>query len=406
MEMLNFIANFCVFVLFICEAYEVPETNVMDDLFYEYYREARPATKRKPVVKVSHQLSINRVISLVDNLLVIDTWQVISWEDPRLEWDKSYHEDVDSLNLDPSKVWKPDIVNFNNAGGNSGLIYNNLPLVVYHTGQVVYIPPTRLTTQCSPNGEVFHCIWTFGSWTHDIRKLDLNNTQGRLDMSEYEESPKIAIIGSSVHRRLKKYACCPDRYAVVTYNLTIRWKDTDRFRGLEPLQMPEMSSNTTSKGLLQNDAHIESSGDPPKEVLSEKEQVNVTKDKSVYSNESYETSGEREENPPESIQESDNDPVVTESGNVDEVATESGNVDEETVTPADDINAEQSEQVEEHSEEHSVTEDGREVGGEDMESPREGEGEVKEKEVVSKETTTEATSGLKKVLGVFKYFST
>lgn len=239
------------------ESYEVPEESVMEELFYEYNSEARPASVRRPVVKVSHQLTLTRIISLREDLLVIDTWQVISWRDPRLVWDRNYYDFVETINVDPSKIWKPDIVNFHNAGGNSGLIYDNLPLTIKYDGDVVYVPPTRLTTQCQPYGDVYHCIWTFGSWTHDIKKLDINNTYGAIDMSEYEENSRIAIIDSSVKRTLKKYAYFPNRYAILTYNITIRWKDADRFEGLEPLQMPAVVSK---KSELQNDEHIPVSG--------------------------------------------------------------------------------------------------------------------------------------------------
>ena len=51
--------------LFISGGYEVPEQSVMEELFYEYNSEARPASSQHPVVKVSHQLSLTRIISLV-----------------------------------------------------------------------------------------------------------------------------------------------------------------------------------------------------------------------------------------------------------------------------------------------------------------------------------------------------
>lgn len=253
MEIIYFHVLLSVLALVFSEGYEVPEESVMEELFYEYNKEARPASVRQPVVKVSHQLTLNRIISLREELLVIDTWQVISWKDPRLVWDRAYYDDVETINLDPAKIWKPDIVNFDNAGGNSGLIYDNLPLTVKYNGDVVYAPPTRLTTQCQPYGDVYHCIWTFGSWTHDIKKLDINNTYGAIDMSEYNENSRIAIIDSSVRRTVKKYAYFPNRYAILTYNITIRWKDADRFEGLEPLQMP---SGISKKSELQNDEHI------------------------------------------------------------------------------------------------------------------------------------------------------
>lgn len=198
------------------------------------------------------------------------------------------------------------------------MIYTDLPVTVYEHGDVVYIPPTRLTTQCKPNGPVYHCIWTFGSWTHSIKKLDLNNTQGFLDMSEYEENSRIAIIGSSVRRSLKKYACCPERYAIVTYNITIRWKDPDVFRGLEPMQMPKITSNFNEKRELQNDEHVESedvmvNGTEPFEdsqKAREGEATAVTEGEEVLPTESDQ---ETESSYPDETSDNDNTTVSSES---------------------------------------------------------------------------------------------
>jgi hypothetical protein len=173
--------------------------------------------------------------------------------------------------------------------------------------------------------DVFYCIWTFGSWSYNIKKMDLNNTQGRLDLSEYEESSRIEIIDSSVRRSLKKYECCPDSYAVVTYNLTIKWKDTDRFRGLEPLEMPKMSY-TTAKSMFQNDEHVESPSEQAEDMLTGPNMGNFTGE--FLENEDTNLrngSAKAEQSAPETVEENNKMPVDLENDN------------QEVVTPSEAV---------------------------------------------------------------------
>lgn len=157
--------------------------------------------------------------------------------------------------------------------------------------------------------------------------MDLNNTHGKLDLSEYEESSRIVIVDSSVQRSLKKYQCCPDSYAVVTYNLTIKWKDTDRFRGLEPLQMPKMSY-TTAKSMFQNDEHVESPFVHAEDMITEPNLGNFTgeflgTEDTEHNNGTIKALSDKGQSASESVDENDKTPVHSESESIEEIATPS-----------------------------------------------------------------------------------
>lgn len=82
---------------------------------------------------------------------------------------------------------------------------------------------------------MYYCIWIFGFWIYDIKKLDINNMYGVIDMLEYEENLRIVIIDLFVKWILKKYVYFLNWYVILMYNIIIRWKDVDRFEGLELL---------------------------------------------------------------------------------------------------------------------------------------------------------------------------
>ena len=73
------------------------------------------------------------------------------------------------LRLPPDKVWKPDIVLFNNADGNYEVRYKS-NVLIYPDGEVLWVPPAIYQSSCTIDVTYFPfdqqtCIMKFGSWT-------------------------------------------------------------------------------------------------------------------------------------------------------------------------------------------------------------------------------------------------
>ena len=62
------------------------------------------------------------------------------WNDYQLIWDEADYGGIGVLRLPPDKVWKPDIVLFNNADGNYEVRYKSNVLIYPH-GEVLWVPP-------------------------------------------------------------------------------------------------------------------------------------------------------------------------------------------------------------------------------------------------------------------------
>ena len=64
---------------------------------------------------------------------------------------------------------------YNSAEGDSFDVRKEVNIVIYNTGDVLYIPPTEFQSYC-PNkieNDVLTCSLKFGSWTHDASQLNV-----------------------------------------------------------------------------------------------------------------------------------------------------------------------------------------------------------------------------------------
>uniref|UniRef100_A0AAY4EV84 Uncharacterized protein n=2 Tax=Denticeps clupeoides TaxID=299321 RepID=A0AAY4EV84_9TELE len=62
----------------------------------------------------------------------------------------------------------------------------------------------------------------FGSWTYDRAKIDLVRMSNNVDQMDYWESGEWAIINAVGTYNIKKYECCSEVYADITYSFIIR----------------------------------------------------------------------------------------------------------------------------------------------------------------------------------------
>ncbi|KAI8039382.1 hypothetical protein M5D96_008106 [Drosophila gunungcola] len=120
-----------------------------------------------------------------------NVWLRLVWYDYQLQWDEADYGGIGVLRLPPDKVWKPDIVLFNNADGNYEVRYKS-NVLIYPTGEVLWVPPAIYQSSCTIDVTYFPfdqqtCIMKFGSWT-------FNGDQNFVDLSDYWKSGTWDII--------------------------------------------------------------------------------------------------------------------------------------------------------------------------------------------------------------------
>ncbi|KAJ6636925.1 Acetylcholine receptor subunit beta-like 1 [Pseudolycoriella hygida] len=124
----------------------------------------------------------------------------ISIQHPKIHSDEADYGGIGVLRLPPDKVWKPDIVLFNNADGNYEVRYKS-NVLIYPNGEVLWVPPAIYQSSCTIDVTYFPfdqqtCIMKFGSWTFngDQVSLALYNNKNFVDLSDYWKSGTWDII--------------------------------------------------------------------------------------------------------------------------------------------------------------------------------------------------------------------
>ncbi|KAH9424827.1 Neurotransmitter-gated ion-channel transmembrane region [Dermatophagoides pteronyssinus] len=157
------------------------EERLVRDLFRDYNKLIRPVKLINDSVKVNVKLQFVQLIN-------------IRWFDYQLTWDPADYGGITVLQLPPDKIWKPDIVLFNNADGNYEVRFKSNTLLSYN-GELFWLPPAIYQSSCQIDVTYFpfdqqRCVMKFGSWTFngDQVYLGLINDRYSVDLSDYWKS--------------------------------------------------------------------------------------------------------------------------------------------------------------------------------------------------------------------------
>lgn len=172
------------------------EERLVRDLFRGYNKLIRPVENMTYNVDVSFGLAFIQLINVNEKnqIMKSNVWLRLVWKDYQLRWDAADYGGIKVLRLPPDKVWKPDIVLFNNADGNYEVRYKSNVLIYPH-GEVLWVPPAIYQSSCTIDVTYFPfdqqtCLMKFGSWTFngDQVSLSLYNNKNFVDLSDYWKS--------------------------------------------------------------------------------------------------------------------------------------------------------------------------------------------------------------------------
>lgn len=172
------------------------EERLVRDLFRDYNRLIRPVEHPNQTVEVELGLSFVQLINVNEKnqVMTSNVWQQFQWKDYQLKWEPAHYGGIDVLRLPPDKVWRPDIVLFNNADGNYEARYKS-NVLIHHDSQVEWIPPAIFQSTCRIDVTYFpfdqqRCEMIFGSWTYRGNAVTLKffKNHDYVDLSDYWKS--------------------------------------------------------------------------------------------------------------------------------------------------------------------------------------------------------------------------
>lgn len=172
------------------------EERLVRDLFRDYNKLIRPVENSNQTVEVEMGLSFVQLININEKnqVMTSNVWQQFHWKDYQLKWEPALYGGIDVLRLPPDKVWRPDIVLFNNADGNYEARYKS-NVLIYHDSRVEWIPPAIFQSTCKIDVTYFpfdqqRCEMIFGSWTYTGNAVTLKFYKDRdyVELSDYWKS--------------------------------------------------------------------------------------------------------------------------------------------------------------------------------------------------------------------------
>ncbi|XP_067829337.1 neuronal acetylcholine receptor subunit alpha-3-like [Heptranchias perlo] len=197
-------------------------------LFGNYSRYIRPVEIASDPVIVHFEVSLSHLVKVdeVNQIMETNLWLKHIWNDYKLRWDPAEYGGVEFIRVPAEKIWKPDIVLYNNAVGNFQVDEKTKALLRFN-GTVTWIPPAIFKSSCRMDVTYFpfdyqNCSMKFGSWTYDKAKIDLALIGTEINRKDYWENGEWAIIAAPGYKHDIKYNCCEEIYPDITYSIYIR----------------------------------------------------------------------------------------------------------------------------------------------------------------------------------------
>ncbi|KAM7445866.1 hypothetical protein ABFA07_005659 [Porites harrisoni] len=194
-------------------------------------KDRRPVLRITDNVTVTFGVTLNQIVDVVEReqILKLSLWIRQKWVNSLLRWNVSDFGGITEINIDPGKLWLPDIYLYNNADEDhdGSLDKMKTKVKVDHNGTNQWLAPLMLKSSCKINVRYFPfdeqaCNLKFGSWTYDAWRVDIKAENSSADLKTTQVNGEWELLGFPCKRNTKVYECCPQPYSDVTCTLKIR----------------------------------------------------------------------------------------------------------------------------------------------------------------------------------------
>ncbi|XP_006111167.2 neuronal acetylcholine receptor subunit alpha-6 [Pelodiscus sinensis] len=210
-----------------CSACE-PEERLFQKLFTNYNHFIRPVENVSDPVTVYFEVAITQLANVdeVNQIMETNLWLRHIWNDYKLRWNPTEYDGIEFVRVPADKIWKPDIVLYNNAVGDFQ-VESKTKALLKSDGMITWTPPAIFKSSCPMDITFFpfdhqNCSLKFGSWTYDKAKIDLLIIGSKVDMNDLWENNEWEIVDASGYKHDIKYNCCEEIYTDITYSFYIR----------------------------------------------------------------------------------------------------------------------------------------------------------------------------------------
>ncbi|XP_030224977.1 neuronal acetylcholine receptor subunit alpha-3 [Gadus morhua] len=204
------------------------EDRLFRRLFRKYNQFIRPVENVSDPVMVAFQVSISQLVKVdeVNQIMETNLWLRHIWNDYKLKWAPVDYDGIEFIRVPSNKIWRPDIVLYNNAVGDF-LVEDKTKALLKFDGTITWVPPAIFKSSCPMDITYFpfdyqNCSMKFGSWTYDKANIDLVLIGSKVNLKDFWESGEWEIIDAPGYKHDIKYNCCVEIYPDITYSFYIR----------------------------------------------------------------------------------------------------------------------------------------------------------------------------------------
>uniref|UniRef100_T1JEQ2 Uncharacterized protein n=1 Tax=Strigamia maritima TaxID=126957 RepID=T1JEQ2_STRMM len=205
------------------------EYRLMRYLMANYDKSVRPSRNASQSMNVTFGLALTQIIDVDERnqILTTNCWLNQMWLDYNLVWNSSDFAGIRVIRIPAEKVWRPDIILYNNADSQYNTAILSTNVIVTSEGNVTWLSSAIFKSSCSINVAYFpfdeqNCTMKFASWTYDGYQVNLIVATQEGDLTNYVHNGEWDLIGMFVQRHDKYYSCCIEPYPDITYTIVLR----------------------------------------------------------------------------------------------------------------------------------------------------------------------------------------
>ncbi|CAG9581492.1 unnamed protein product [Danaus chrysippus] len=227
----TYLAVFWITAILFCDEVRTcdEEYQLIRHLMGKYDASVRPVENSSHPLLVTFGVSLHHIIDVEekDQLLTTNCWITQIWTDHHLRWNVSDFDGISVIRIPYERVWKPDIILYNNADPNYRSAVINTNVIVKNTGEVTWLSHGIYVSVCDINVEQFPfdiqlCTMKWASWTYDGFQLDLQKQFDEGDTTNYQTNGEFDLVSFDAIKHNQYYSCCVEPYPDITYVIKLR----------------------------------------------------------------------------------------------------------------------------------------------------------------------------------------
>lgn len=202
------------------------EDTLHDNLFSEYHSEILPRERLDESVAVGVSFSLINFDDINEQHEKLSAFFYVSmqWTDYRLAWKPEYYGRVNKTNVDPKKIWKPDLCSYQ---ADSKVLHPDNYAVLNSGGEIFWIPFKKYTVYCvNKTTDEMKCRLKVGSWVHATDEMTVMFNNKEVDTSTFASRGEWDLKDISQEKNTVYYACCPKAYETISIFMTLKKRST------------------------------------------------------------------------------------------------------------------------------------------------------------------------------------